>query len=461
MGRKKIKIERIADERNRQVTFTKRKNGLMKKAMELSVLCDCDIALVIYNSHDKLYQYSSASDIDEVLARFARERRGAAHEARNNRDLFEQHFSGKPLATTTTNAAALAKKRYAGGIIARGRIAGGRGKRAGSYSDDDEDDDELGDEADMDEADEDEDDEDEDEIDDEEDDDGGRRNGGKSIAINRKPMPSRAGLHWMQGTDSASLDDEREPTSTSKSAMFRSRARAKRDAALTSGLPVRTAGVHASSSTRRRASGKSRSRRTSATKTTRTLRVGRYVDDDGQPSASEDYDDIAAAEEFLMTSDRVHGDTCIDDDMDDDQALILPPGGMELLSPSFAWLGSPTARDDAFARASNSSYETTRSSEFARENNLTITIPDAHAAGVGIHHIDANGFAIDPARETTVEDASPGPLTALLNSHISGAQVAFVSERVGVGINDHERAHGAAFVVSPVRVHAHDSPRAL
>jgi hypothetical protein len=41
------------------VTFTKRKNGLMKKAMELSVLCDCQIALVIFNSNNKLFQYSS------------------------------------------------------------------------------------------------------------------------------------------------------------------------------------------------------------------------------------------------------------------------------------------------------------------------------------------------------------------------------------------------------------------
>jgi hypothetical protein len=41
MGRKKIEIQRIADERNRQVTFAKRKFGLLKKAYELSVLCDC------------------------------------------------------------------------------------------------------------------------------------------------------------------------------------------------------------------------------------------------------------------------------------------------------------------------------------------------------------------------------------------------------------------------------------
>ena len=91
VGRKKIRIERIIDERNRQVTFTKRKNGLMKKAMELSVLCDCDIALVILNSQNKLFQYAS-SDIDTVLTKYARHSH-EAFEKKNNDELFRQHFS--------------------------------------------------------------------------------------------------------------------------------------------------------------------------------------------------------------------------------------------------------------------------------------------------------------------------------------------------------------------------------
>jgi hypothetical protein len=47
MGRKKIKIEKIGQAKHRQVTFNKRKVGLMKKAMELSILCDCEIVLLV------------------------------------------------------------------------------------------------------------------------------------------------------------------------------------------------------------------------------------------------------------------------------------------------------------------------------------------------------------------------------------------------------------------------------
>ena len=59
----------FTDERNRQVTFTKRKFGLMKKAYELSVLCDCEISVIIFNSHNKLFQYAS-TDMDKVLLKY-------------------------------------------------------------------------------------------------------------------------------------------------------------------------------------------------------------------------------------------------------------------------------------------------------------------------------------------------------------------------------------------------------
>ncbi len=52
-----------------QVTFTKRKFGLMKKAYELSVLCDCEISVIIFNSHNKLFQYAS-TDMDKILLKY-------------------------------------------------------------------------------------------------------------------------------------------------------------------------------------------------------------------------------------------------------------------------------------------------------------------------------------------------------------------------------------------------------
>ncbi|CAN8005391.1 unnamed protein product [Ixodes hexagonus] len=86
MGRKKIQISRITDERNRQVTFTKRKFGLMKKAYELSVLCDCEIALIIFNSTNKLFQYAS-TDMDKVLLKYTEY--NEPHESRTNSDIVE------------------------------------------------------------------------------------------------------------------------------------------------------------------------------------------------------------------------------------------------------------------------------------------------------------------------------------------------------------------------------------
>ncbi|XP_024859541.1 myocyte enhancer factor 2aa isoform X9 [Kryptolebias marmoratus] len=87
MGRKKIQITRIVDERNRQVTFTKRKFGLMKKAYELSVLCDCEIALIIFNSSNKLFQYAS-TDMDKVLLKYTEY--NEPHESRTNSDIVEK-----------------------------------------------------------------------------------------------------------------------------------------------------------------------------------------------------------------------------------------------------------------------------------------------------------------------------------------------------------------------------------
>nr|AZZ09252.1 AGAMOUS [Primula vulgaris] len=61
LGRGKIAIKRIENTTNRQVTFCKRRNGLLKKAYELSVLCDAEVALVVFSNRGRLYEYSNNS----------------------------------------------------------------------------------------------------------------------------------------------------------------------------------------------------------------------------------------------------------------------------------------------------------------------------------------------------------------------------------------------------------------
>ncbi|KAK2421143.1 MADS-box transcription factor [Trifolium repens] len=69
MGRGRIVLERIENKINRQVTFSKRRSGLLKKAFELCVLCDAEVALIIFSSRGKLFQYSS-TDINKIIERY-------------------------------------------------------------------------------------------------------------------------------------------------------------------------------------------------------------------------------------------------------------------------------------------------------------------------------------------------------------------------------------------------------
>lgn len=61
----------------------------MKKAYELSVLCDCEIALIIFNSTNKLFQYAS-TDMDKVLLKYTEY--NEPHESRTNSDIVEVSF---------------------------------------------------------------------------------------------------------------------------------------------------------------------------------------------------------------------------------------------------------------------------------------------------------------------------------------------------------------------------------
>ncbi|XWS25415.1 hypothetical protein CRYUN_Cryun27aG0066300 [Craigia yunnanensis] len=61
MGRGKIVIRRIDNSTSRQVTFSKRRNGLLKKAKELAILCDAEVGVMIFSSTGKLYDFASTS----------------------------------------------------------------------------------------------------------------------------------------------------------------------------------------------------------------------------------------------------------------------------------------------------------------------------------------------------------------------------------------------------------------
>ncbi|XP_022955282.1 MADS-box protein J2-like isoform X1 [Cucurbita moschata] len=72
MGRGRVELKRIENKINRQVTFAKRRNGLLKKAYELSVLCDAEVALIIFSNRGKLFEFSGGSSMTRTLEKYRR-----------------------------------------------------------------------------------------------------------------------------------------------------------------------------------------------------------------------------------------------------------------------------------------------------------------------------------------------------------------------------------------------------
>jgi len=59
MARGKIQIKKIENQTNRQVTYSKRRNGLFKKANELTVLCDANVSILMLSTTNKVHEYIS------------------------------------------------------------------------------------------------------------------------------------------------------------------------------------------------------------------------------------------------------------------------------------------------------------------------------------------------------------------------------------------------------------------
>lgn len=70
MGRGKIEIKKIENANTRQVTFSKRRVGLLKKAKELAILCDAEVAVIVFSSTGKLFEFSNAGYVFYFFFRF-------------------------------------------------------------------------------------------------------------------------------------------------------------------------------------------------------------------------------------------------------------------------------------------------------------------------------------------------------------------------------------------------------
>ena len=73
-----------------QITFSKRKSGLLKKAYELSILCDCEIAVIMISNNRKLYQYAS-SNMNSILIRYTEFK--DPDESKTNADILDVRYS--------------------------------------------------------------------------------------------------------------------------------------------------------------------------------------------------------------------------------------------------------------------------------------------------------------------------------------------------------------------------------
>ncbi|KAF8100842.1 hypothetical protein N665_0214s0003 [Sinapis alba] len=71
MGRVKLKIKKLENTNGRQATFAKRKNGILKKAHELSILCDIDLILLMFSPGGKASLCCGRRSIEEVIAKFS------------------------------------------------------------------------------------------------------------------------------------------------------------------------------------------------------------------------------------------------------------------------------------------------------------------------------------------------------------------------------------------------------
>ncbi|PHT76159.1 hypothetical protein T459_19681 [Capsicum annuum] len=69
MGRNKLVMKKIEDSTSRQRTYSKHKDSLVKKANELAILCDTDVALLMFSPTGEVTRYSSRGSVEDVMLR--------------------------------------------------------------------------------------------------------------------------------------------------------------------------------------------------------------------------------------------------------------------------------------------------------------------------------------------------------------------------------------------------------
>ncbi|KAG8643176.1 hypothetical protein MANES_11G013501v8 [Manihot esculenta] len=94
-GRQKIEIKKVEKENSRYVTFSKRKNGIFKKATELSTLCGADVAVILFSEHGKVFSYGNPN-VEKVLDQYLAE----TEEGDDNSCVLESGSNGGTLTQT-------------------------------------------------------------------------------------------------------------------------------------------------------------------------------------------------------------------------------------------------------------------------------------------------------------------------------------------------------------------------
>ncbi|XP_042757311.1 agamous-like MADS-box protein AGL12 isoform X3 [Lactuca sativa] len=89
MARGKVQMRRIENPVHRQVTFCKRRSGLLKKAKELSVLCDAEIGLIIFSSHGKLYELATNGSMQGLLEKYMKSARCSVEKQADENNVLE------------------------------------------------------------------------------------------------------------------------------------------------------------------------------------------------------------------------------------------------------------------------------------------------------------------------------------------------------------------------------------